>query len=111
MDLGDTLAEQVLRILESFVQNSRDIYADVPRDPAATDAAARWADLDHPNSYAWHTQLTADEFHTLRELSVVFGIFFGPRTPEELCRIGGFELTALRRQFWETLERAQRLFG
>lgn len=106
---GTDIARQLSVILEPFVQPSRDVEAAVPTAGSA-EVAKALASLNRPNDLSWHTALTASEFHWLRELSTVFDIFFGRRTPEELCQIGGFKIGALRRQFWETIERTRLVF-
>ena len=109
-DFGASLGADIRSILEPFAQPTHDVCAEVPVGDGIDRVVARWADVHQPNAYNWHTLLTADEFRLLRDLDLAIDMFFGPKTPEEWCEIGGFKMGALKRQFWDTVERGRRLF-
>lgn len=58
----------------------------------------------------WHTELTGREFTAIDRADTVIDVFFGDRSPEDLCRIGGFQIKGLREQFWESIAEVARAF-
>lgn len=85
--------------------------APIPQDADARESARRWRALYAPNDLRWHTDLTESEFIALDHFDAALDIYFGPRTPEELCRIGGFKIRDLQNQFWDSLARITREFN
>lgn len=82
----------------------------IPQGADAKESARRWHALYAPDDLRWHTELTESEFIALDHFDTALGIFFGPRTPEELCRIGGFKIRNLQNQFWDSLAHIAREF-
>lgn len=117
--LSRSIGARVCHLLEPFYRlalRHPNATADAPPDPrnaADGDASARLyrTDVYQPNQMDWHTGLREHEYRSLSNLHTAFELFFGDRTAEEICAIGGFKGSALRRQFWESFGRAWQVFA
>lgn len=110
--LSSSLRDRLRHILRPFVNGVRAHKNDVPSSDVAQAAVHEWREqLYRPGQMKWHTELTQQEFSSLRDLDNAFAIFFGATTAVALCKRGGFTMHSLRRQFWESVERARGTFA
>lgn len=117
--LAESLRErlrEVLRPFELLEPQSLGYPRESLPDPAdavgACEAASHFvASVFQPDSLECHTALTTAEYCALDRLDTAFGIFLGSCSVEELCRTGGFKVSQLRYQFWNSVVNARSVFA